>query len=107
MKRRTGIQQVKKKGAGQVTSGLISIMIEVTPEVKARIERCARHANMSASEAGGVLLEFEMNKKEALGEIIREMVRKAFDEEVDRVESLLEPFLSPPLLIKGEKGLSN
>jgi hypothetical protein len=35
---------VKKKGAGQVRSGLITIMIEVTPEVKARIERCARHA---------------------------------------------------------------
>ena len=83
------------------------MMFEVTPEVKARIEKCASRANMSVSEAGGVLLEFELNKQEALEEIIRGKVQTVIDVSLDQLESIIEPLLSPPRPGKGKKGFSN
>jgi hypothetical protein len=82
MKRSSGIQkQVKTKDDGSVRSGLVPMMFEVTPEVQARIEKCAKKAHMSVSEAAGVILEYQLNKQDAIEEIIREKIQKAFDEE--------------------------
>jgi hypothetical protein len=109
IKRSDKQKQVKRMGDSAVKTPLVRMVFEVTPEVQARLEKWATSANMSVPEAAGVILGFLMNKQDSLEAVIEEKVGRAFNKELERVEDLIEAFLSTPepLASKRKKEFSN
>ena len=71
------------------------MVLDVTAETKAKLEKLARESGMSLSQAAGIILEAQVAKHKQLEEEIRKTVSEAMQEENRRFEEELARINAP------------
>jgi hypothetical protein len=97
---------LKKPSSSVRDDDLVSMQVTVTPVVKAKLERIAKHSGKSIPEVAAILLEAQIIKHGKLEAAIKKSISEAFDKEFNRISSprlALFPFLRA----KGKKQTSN